>query len=265
VGSWIDQIRIVCAPARADGTIGDGRYKGPVRGGNTGGPAYSECPSGSALSSLRLAYTEQNRQVKWASFDCSPGGKGGTFSGQADANINSLTLGADGNSCPRGEIGAGLAISHGRHVNSIGLICERLTAAAAAPANPGRVLRSTGARPSTATAASPLAFAGSWDTVTNSNGRFKMPFTIQNPQLLAMQDLMVTGQFVNTAGVAEYNGTLQGTVRRGTRVLQYQYSQPGISSAGTGVFTLSEDGSTITGTGPHNGKDKFTWNGTRSK
>ena len=79
-----------------------------------------------------------------------------------------------------------------------------------------------------------------------------------------LSDLYVTGQFINTDGAADYNGTLQGVIPRGTRTLQYSFVQPTIKTSGTGQFTLSQDGNSITGSGKAGDVD-FNWNGTRAR
>jgi hypothetical protein len=111
------------------------------------------------------------------------------------------------------------------------------------------------------------AFDGGWQTVTNSNGHFTMVFTRlppTDPRFPTLDPLIrFVGTFVNTDGAGQYNGQLTGAVQRGSRVMAYTYSQPGISAAGTGTFTLSPDGRSFAGDGLAMGKDRFTWNGTR--
>ena len=113
--------------------------------------------------------------------------------------------------------------------------------------------------------ANPLAFQGGWNTVTNQNGHFTVILQINNPQVNPqLSDLYVTGQMINSDGVADYNGTFQGTIPRGTRTLHYSYVQPRISGSGTGQFTLSNDGNSISGSGKAGDTD-FTWRGTRAR
>lgn len=111
------------------------------------------------------------------------------------------------------------------------------------------------------------AFQGGWQTVTNQNGHFNVILQILNlgqETINGMSDMQVVGQILNTDGANQYNGSLQGVIPRGTRTLHYTYVQPGISGSGTGQFTLSSDGNSITGTGKA-GDVGFTWNGTRIK
>ena len=109
------------------------------------------------------------------------------------------------------------------------------------------------------------SFQGGWQTITNQNGHFNVVLQIINlgPETMnGMTDMRVVGQILNTDGAAQYNGSLQGVIPRGTRTLHYSYVQPGISGGGTGQFTLSQDGNAITGSGKA-GDVSFTWNGTR--
>jgi hypothetical protein len=112
--------------------------------------------------------------------------------------------------------------------------------------------------------ASVWAFEGGWQTVTNQNGHFTLILRITPGPNPWLYDTFVTGQFINTDGAAQYNGILQGIIRKGTRTLIYDYSQPEIKAGGKGQFTLSNDGTAITGTGTAGGVT-FTWNGTRAK
>ncbi len=128
--------------------------------------------------------------------------------------------------------------------------------------------RAIGRSPAPSGPVQPFAFQGGWQTVTNQNGHFTMILQILNlgaATINGLTDMQVVGQFLNTDGAPQYNGSLQGIIPRGTRTLHYTYAQPGISGgAGTGQFTLSDDGNAISGTGK-SGDVAYTWNGTRIK
>ncbi len=143
-------------------------------------------------------------------------------------------------------------------MNAAGLICNKIVMMAAAPAPPPPPIKSSGRALSVNT----LGFAGTWQTVTGSGGHFAMTFQFVGTPMPG-QPLQFIGAFVNTDGAHQYDGTLQGSAVFPSGVLNFTYSQPGIEAAGTGVFVLSSDGKTITGTGVHMSKDSFTWNGTR--
>lgn len=269
VGSWIDQIRILCARVNSSGSFERNSYQGPIRGGNTGGPAQDECPIGAAIQSIDASYTEGNRQVKWLKWKCTQIGnapaESGSFSGAGDTNVNFDTLAYGGAQCRSGEAATGLTISSGRHVNSLALICDTIALPAASPSG-GAVIARTGRTPAPGASIAPIqAFQGGWQTVTNQNGHFTLILQIANPgQNPFLTDTYVTGQFINTDGATQYNGIIQGTIPRGTRTLHYSYSQPQIKAGGQGHFTLSNDGNAIAGNGTAGGQT-FTWNGTRAR
>jgi hypothetical protein len=122
-----------------------------------------------------------------------------------------------------------------------------------APAAPGTVV------------ASPIAFAGGWDTVMNRTERYTLVLQITTPVVsTVVPDIYVTGQMFSTDRANEYSGTLQGVVPRGTRTLQYSYTQPAANRGGTGQLILSLDGNSISGSGKA-GDVYFTWRGTRAR
>ena len=75
--------------------------------------------------------------------------------------------------------------------------------------------------------------------------------------------MQVGGSFTNTDGAHDYDGTISGVVQPGSRTLIYTYSQK-VGQGGHGVFTLSQDGNSLTGEGIHMDKDHFTWSGQRA-
>ena len=109
-----------------------------------------------------------------------------------------------------------------------------------------------------------LAFGGKWRTVTSSNGHFDIFLSPEGNGMIGQQEapLRVTGQFINTDGAHDYDGSLQGIIQPYSRVLTYSYGQKN-GAAGSGMFTLSQDGNCIAGSGLQ-GRNRFTWNGTRA-
>jgi hypothetical protein len=166
-------------------------------------------------------------------------------------------------SCPQ-EHFTGLRIYFSDYVKAVGVICDTVDVTPVAVVPPP-IRHSGAARPVGPSAATAIAFAGGWQTVTGQNGHFTVILQISNSSVdPLLYDLYVTGQLINTDGATDYNGTLQGVIRRGTRTLQYAFVQQAINASGTGQFTLSQDGNSISGSGKA-GDAEFTWNGTRAK
>lgn len=108
-----------------------------------------------------------------------------------------------------------------------------------------------------------LAFAGGWETIMNRRERYTLVLQISTPVVSnVLPDLQVSGQILNTDG--EFNGTVQGVIPMGTRTLQFSFTQPSANRAGTGQLILSQDGSSISGSGKA-GDVWFTWRGTRAR
>ena len=265
----LNSVQIMCARLLSDRTFGAPHPEGnPV--GATGGDFRDPvtCPRNARMQFLYITQGWYG-SVEALHFNCMDGS--GKISILAFGRLGPAPSAGSGptptpywQSCPQ-EYFTGVGVAIAPNVKGVGAICEPLTPAAAPPP-----LRSTGKmpKPSGPPVASALALAGAWQTVTNQNGHFTVILQINNPSLdPLLYDLYVTGQMINTDGAAEYNGTLQGTIPRGTRTLQYTFVQPAISGAGTGQFTLSQDGNSISGTGKggKEGDPEFTWNGTRAK
>jgi hypothetical protein len=150
----------------------------------------------------------------------------------------------------------------------------RKAAAAAAAAPPPKPLSRTGrARPSGPPVAHRLAFTGAWDTPVAGGIGYKL---ILQPQGSGMSPiggempLEVVGAFTYNRfgdiavkpGEHDNNGSLRGVVAPYARTLVFSYAQRN-GSAGSGAFTLSDDGQSITGS-IENSDGKSAWTGTRA-
>ena len=133
-GAWIDQIQIVCSSLAASGHRVGTLFYGPNRGGTGGAPSEMTCDSGYVGTQL---YFAGDRQILWVELFCE------TLN---SSKTNPAFLRGTGNEggeiqnqrCNRSEIAKGLRIHYGKHVNALGLICDKLvpsgpTPAAAAP------------------------------------------------------------------------------------------------------------------------------------
>jgi hypothetical protein len=270
VGSWIDQIQIICAAQKPDGSFAAPNHYGPVRGGNSGSPQEKSCGDGSVIKSMAFVYTEQFRQVKWVdmkcfnptsrqeskiSFDAAP-----DF-GDASQQYNNLQ------ECPNGEMAQGVNISSGRHVNGMGLICDRLVraapppppvaAAVQGPARTGRVIP-YGKKPPTVN----LSFEGPWE-MTGPNGTFNMTLVgAGTPFPGTYYPPAYTGVLVNLND-NRYNGTISATMPQpnGMRI-EFNFAQPGAGTGGNGMFVMNGDG-TIAGQVNDAKAGAITWTGRR--
>lgn len=266
VGSWLDQLRIICAPMNGDGSFARPSYYGPPRGGPNGTPAEFSCPTGTILKGAVVQYTEDRRQVKGIFANCitSGGQYGGTISIQGGARAEDTNYEEPTESsrpiCPSGESAIGLVINSGMHVNEASLICDSVATASGAPVTatvnpPGySPIKKTGK----AIPEAPLsAFVGTWNTVTSQDGHYLVTIVEESTGYF-------TGTFVNQSAEHQYDGTLHGRIIPDTRTLNGTYQQPGIKGRGLVSFDLSRDGNSLTGRGTHMAKTHFEWNGTRS-
>ena len=133
-GKWIDQLAIICAELRVDGTTGQ-QWRGPPRGGN-GGSAYDKtCGPNEIVTGVAFLMTSKNRQVRELDFHCdsmtSPAIQYNLIIGnQATVfpNINQF--------CPSGEAVVGVQGRYGKHVNAVGVICDRIREIVVQPPRP---------------------------------------------------------------------------------------------------------------------------------
>ncbi len=121
-GAWIDQIAVLCAELKSDGTFG-GAKSIASRGGTGGGlhPAVL-CPRNQVVTSISVGINE-DRQVASLELYCT---------GAVNVATTYLKFAGNGprdrfgkQSCLFGEIGKGLNINYGRYVNGIGIICDK--------------------------------------------------------------------------------------------------------------------------------------------
>ena len=140
-GAWIDQIAVLCAEAKSDGTFGPA--KTIASRGGTGGALHPAvlCPRNQVITQIRVWPTE-DRQVASLDLACVGGNVPTTelqFGG-TDPHPNGGHK-WDTQNCLKGEAATGLNINYGRHVNGIGIICDTFKIipggeAASAGANP---------------------------------------------------------------------------------------------------------------------------------
>ena len=253
VGAWIDQIQLICARFNTDNTIAQ-RMETVARGGNGGGAMEVNCPRGSVVNGVRYGMTAEWRQVKFVYAQCRPLSGGAlsqiTFGNTDELRTYSFSMipqvGKDPPQaqspeiCPNGEVGIGMQINSGRHINAAGLICNDLIRAKTSPA-PAPPMGLSG-------------WSGTWNTRTDSGGHFELVLR-QNGQQIA-------GTFRDLNGNVQYNGTLTGHLSGGR--LTFTYIQPKTKGGGNGTFALTNNGQGISGSGTHDGKKTFKWWGARA-
>lgn len=114
-GGWVDQIGISCAPVGTGATTTN--YD--AYGGTGGGPTTAAC-SGSGLLSKVAVWITSGRQVRQVHGTCDNGAQfeyGARAVGYSDSFREMA--------CPAGEAAIGIHGRVGRHVNAVGLICDR--------------------------------------------------------------------------------------------------------------------------------------------
>lgn len=141
-GSWVDQITVVCGQQRSDGSI-SGSTRLVSRGGSGGSLQTALCGTNEVVTEISLQRTK-NCQIAAIFMKCT--------------NVRTLStqpkpFGAVGEvasplySCKSGELGSGLNIRYGKHVNGIGLICgDCRPVAAPSPSPIAQLCRDFGAR-----------------------------------------------------------------------------------------------------------------------
>ena len=134
-GAWLDQIAVLCAELKPDGTF-KGAKSIAARGGGGGAfhPAVT-CPKDQAITDVTVTVSV-NLEVLQLELFCTGvknpalrtpllfAGNGGTYRSE------------ETQSCAAGEFGKGLNINYGKYVNGVGIICDALTIPAAAPPPP---------------------------------------------------------------------------------------------------------------------------------
>ena len=138
-GAWLDQLQIVCQHPNPNGTVDSARITpNPPRGGGGGGPSQIFCPPNQVVTRIDPALTPQ-RQIRGFSFNCGsflpgqPVQQGETF--QVGAFYNSHTDDLRTNLCETFDYNGalGMNINFGRHVNGLGLICNKVVRAGDPP------------------------------------------------------------------------------------------------------------------------------------
>jgi hypothetical protein len=130
LGLWFDRIGLICAPIFHPARMGPHHESKSEFGGSGGSPAKMACPSG-LVRGISYMLTEDNRMVQGLEFTCTDP-RTGALERQAylslKANGGSLgnQRGFIKNPCLEGEAATGLQVNWGRHVNAIGLMCEKI-------------------------------------------------------------------------------------------------------------------------------------------
>jgi hypothetical protein len=266
-GSWMDQLQPICAKVLPDGSRDSLVFK-KASGGKGGSPVEFSCPADSWVASTKMTmFKGQGRYVADIDFTCYRPRDGqylpNTVRFGAGTGLAPLFI----HSCPSGEIGTGVSLRYGVHVNAFGLICDTLFVPKGAP--PVASAKPKPA-PSTSTASSgppamtTLSFTGAWKVVTSEGRQYTL---VLNPvltgTLIPGQQIPFTGQFISTDGARQFNGSLQGASTYPSPMLNFNYGQPGLEAGGTGYFTINSDGQLI-GTVVHMGKDQVAWVGGRN-
>ena len=134
-GAWLDQMAVLCAELKPDGTF-KGAKSMAARGG-TGGAFHPAvmCPKDQAITDVTVSVSA-NLEVLQLELFCTGvknpalrtpllfAGNGGDYRSE------------NTQSCAPGEVGKGLNLNYGKSVNGVGIICDALKIPAAAPPPP---------------------------------------------------------------------------------------------------------------------------------
>lgn len=268
-GDWLNAVRVLCLMVQPDGKGGGRTFRMDLRGPDIGMPVEQSCPLGAMPTGAKAMYTDEKfRMVYSITLTCSPSGQAqvaGARYPEDDGYVLDHWM-----SCQSGEFMTGLAINGGRHINNIGIICDRLephpsTRPAAPPEPPKRLISSKGKAAGTAPSNRVGQFDLPFESESNLGGKFDLTFKVvgmyKNPSRFH-----VTGTITNTDIGPQYNGTFDGTMPMSdTRTVTLTYTQPAANAQGTVVFRFSEDGETFTGEGMHMGHTPFQWTGRRKR
>jgi hypothetical protein len=128
VGAWVDQITVVCAKRKPDGSIGGGKSLSS-RGGTGGGFRKEMCGTDEVITSINVSRTK-DYQTRGLDFVCKNVKNGSThtlyFGGNAPTGASPQRK-----SCSQSEAATGMVIRWGKYVNGLGLICNDIANAAA--------------------------------------------------------------------------------------------------------------------------------------
>ena len=76
----------------------------------------------------------------------------------------------------------------------------------------------------------------------------------------------ITGNFTNTDGASQYDGTLEGRVDPGGMSMTYTYVQPKINASGGGRFGIGQEGGNeVIGGDATGSTGPFSWRGPRKR
>ncbi len=250
VGSWIDQLKPICATVLAGGKRGNNNYDRDALGGNGGSPSEVNCPDQGFVHQIHVGVTK-NGQIGRLVFNCTGihegqifGGTGYSVSGNPDRDYQSQA-------CPSGEIATGVNVRWGKHVNAVGLICDTLVVPAASQPAP-EINRS----------ANPTDFQGTWNTTVRQS-QFKL--------VLRVSGMSVTGEYTNPDH-PDWSGTITGQLKKyddnsdGFVRLNYTWDSSQLGQSGEGSWDVTNDGKLIGGfTVKEPGKKGkyYRWAGTR--
>jgi hypothetical protein len=105
------------------------------------------------------------------------------------------------------------------------------------------------------------SFTGVWDTKTSAGESYTLILEFQSNLPSGLQG--VSGYFGGAD--ASLSGTLSGPIDEGRRKFGFSFEQPKADRSGNGIFTLGDDGKTISGyfVPDQNTTQRIQWTGTR--
>jgi hypothetical protein len=121
-GDWMDQLSIICASVGKDGAVGNHATQPDWYGGSGGAlqePPFN-CAPGAVVSGIRVAFTPNNKQVRYFVVNCRAENGGAIV---ASARIGPAGKDPLDQDCPPGELATGMIVNFGLAVNGVGLIC----------------------------------------------------------------------------------------------------------------------------------------------
>jgi hypothetical protein len=118
VGSWIDQISVVCSKLKPDGTLGGGKSL-PSRGGTGGGFKQASCGPNEAATGFDIG-RDANYNLTHLKLLCI---NLGTSARHDVYFVNRGYFRHGWQGCGSGELASGLVVKFGQYVYGLGLIC----------------------------------------------------------------------------------------------------------------------------------------------
>lgn len=271
-GSWINAMRLICAPLASVSTVGAPHPIGNFFGGRPGGAERSAvCPSDTITNGLSFLLTDDKSEVAQIKINCIAGNgnqSSAFFQGSYpdSESLCSKALGIfpkgcdpDSNersqTCPQ-EYLVGLTVHSGKDVNAIGAICDVRT-----PPPPPKPIHHTGGdrpAPKPAPAAStgpPVAVretvSGPWSVVLKNGSRYLFIIAATHGIDPFGRDTMPIGISGNAIAPGNIAGGLGGSMDVGRQmIVQYGLSN---GTAGTCALTYTPDAQRLLGTCTENG------------